>query len=115
LLKRLASKFLHGATGRKVAIDVEEVIDSGMDIQKALWMGTLRGSLPVCQTARNVGQLERGHSLTPIHTASAGIHSGSGIERPRDDDLPTGKRPESAIGAGTDRPPNLTGGPCLWR
>jgi hypothetical protein len=36
LPKRLASKFFHGATGRKVAINVEEVIDGGMDIQKAL-------------------------------------------------------------------------------
>jgi hypothetical protein len=36
LPKRLASKFFHGATGCKVAIDVEEVIDGGMDIQKAL-------------------------------------------------------------------------------
>jgi hypothetical protein len=32
---RLASKFFHGATGRKVPIDVEE-IDGGMNIQKAL-------------------------------------------------------------------------------
>jgi hypothetical protein len=36
LPKRSASKFFHGATGRKVAINVEEIIDGGMDIQKAL-------------------------------------------------------------------------------
>ena len=36
LPKRLASKFFHGATGCKVAINVEEVIDGGMNIQKAL-------------------------------------------------------------------------------
>jgi hypothetical protein len=36
LPKRLASKLFHGATGCEVAIDVEEVIDGGMDIQKAL-------------------------------------------------------------------------------
>jgi len=36
LPKRVAPKFFHGATGRKVAIDVEEVIDGGMSIQKAL-------------------------------------------------------------------------------
>jgi hypothetical protein len=32
----LASKFFHGAAGRKVAIDVEEVTDGGVNIQKAL-------------------------------------------------------------------------------
>ena len=36
LPKRLASKFFHGAAGRKVAINVEEVIGGGMNIQKAL-------------------------------------------------------------------------------
>jgi hypothetical protein len=36
LPKRLASKFFHDATGCKVAIDVEEVIDGAMNIQKAL-------------------------------------------------------------------------------
>jgi len=34
LPKRLASKFFHGATGRKVAIDVEEVIEAAWIFKK---------------------------------------------------------------------------------
>ena len=35
LPKRLASRFFHSVTGRKVAIYVEEPIDGGVDIQKS--------------------------------------------------------------------------------